>query len=187
MKKTVNKILVVALMLGTLSAGANTRFDGGVSKNSKLINKGSHIIITDHNGTVLYSGELKTSNDLTKIYDFSHLKNGIYLIEISKGYEIELTSIEVKNQMVKHLPESKTKLFKPVVRTEENKIIISKIATDSKAMWVKLYFEDELIYEDTIKGDAVLNRVYQLDNIKRGSYTAVITSDERVYKENFEI
>ena len=81
----------------------------------------------------------------------------------------------------------KKKIFKPVLRTENTQVIISKLALDSDDMTIELYFEEELFHTETLKGEQVLNRVYQLDDRLPGDYTAIIKSNGRVYVENFRI
>ena len=54
-------------------------------------------------------------------------------------------------------------------------------------MTVKLYFEDELIHKETLEGAKILNRVYKLDKTLPGTYTTIITFDDRVFVENFRI
>ena len=54
-------------------------------------------------------------------------------------------------------------------------------------MKVDLYFENELIHTETIKGGEIINRVYKLDKKIKGEYTAVVSSNNREYIENFKI
>ena len=54
-------------------------------------------------------------------------------------------------------------------------------------MKVELYYNSELIHSETVKGEAILNRVYKLDSKLKGDYTAVVKSDNRVFVENFRI
>ncbi len=81
----------------------------------------------------------------------------------------------------------KEKIFKPVFRFENSKVLISKLAIDSDEMTVELYYENELIYTENVKGKEILNRIYQLDETLRGDYKAIIRSSNRVFIENFRI
>ena len=76
--------------------------------------------------------------------------------------------------------------FQEIIDTygDERKSIIT---ANTKEMRVELYFEDELFYSETLEGEKIINRVYQLDRDLEGDYTAVIKADERVYVEHFRI
>jgi hypothetical protein len=82
---------------------------------------------------------------------------------------------------------TKEKNFKPVFRTYDARLIISKIGLDTNEMKVELYFEGELIYTDTVKGDEILNRVYKLDKNLPGEYSAVVMANDRTFTEKFRI
>jgi len=183
MKKVVRNILVVAVMLGTYTGYANKGANN--LPTSYDIKKGNYISIKDASGKVIFNGEISNSENISELFDFSQLKDGVYTVEVTKAYQIEVNSVEVKNHNVSI--NDKAKFFKPVFRTEDSKVIISKLALDAKEMEVELYFEDELFHTETIQGDKVLNRVYQLDKGLPGDYTAIVRSNDRVYVEHFRI
>jgi hypothetical protein len=172
-------------MLGTLTSYA----DGDLNKVSsfKHVNKGSHISVSDASGEVIYSGQIKYNGNLTTLFDFTKLKNGKYKVEITRDYDIEINTIEVKNSSVTFLSDLHKTIHKPVFRSKDAKILISKLALNDSEMKVELYFEDDLIHTETVKGDKILNRVYKLDQTLKGKYTAIIRSDNRVFVENFRI
>ncbi|MCA0131382.1 hypothetical protein [Winogradskyella alexanderae] len=184
MKTLVKVILVVAVMFGTYASYA---LDNAKNyETSHFVSEGNRISVYNSEGTVIYSGKVKNSGNLTRLYDFTQLDNGVYTIEINKDFEIEVSSIEVKNKKVKFV-HSKERIFKPVFRNKDSRLIISKLGVDTNEMNVTLYFEDNLIYSDTVKGDQVLNRVYRLDESLPGEYTAVVKFNNRVFTENFRI
>ena len=185
MKNLLKGILVVALMFGTYTSYASEKTDKIPTYH--FINEGSKISVYDESGNTIYSGTVKYNGNLTRLYDFTQLSNGIYTIEINKDFEIELTSIIVKNKEVTFSSNAKEKIFKPVFRNEDSRIIISKLGIDTNEMKVNLYFEDNLIYSDTIKGNQVLNGVYRLDETLSGDYTAVVKFNNRVFTERFRI
>jgi hypothetical protein len=185
MKNLIKGILVVAVMFGTYTSYANEKTDN--SPTYHYVNEGSKISVYDESGNTIYTGMVKYNGSLTRLYDFTQLDNGKYTIEINKDFEIEVTSILVNNREVTFVENSKEKIFKPVFRSEDSRIIISKLGVDTNEMKVTLYFEDNLIYSDTVKGSQVLNRVYKLDETQPGEYTAVVKANNRVFIENFRI
>lgn len=185
MKTLLIRILVVALMLGT--ATSNATVDLNKISTFKYVNKGSHISVSDSSGEVIYRGLVKYNGNLTTLFDFTNLKNGKYKVEITRDYEIEINTIEVKNSEVKFLSDLQRTIHKPVFRSQDAKLLISKLALNDSEMNIELYFEDDLIHTETVKGDKILNRVYKLDQTLKGNYTAIIRSDGRVFVEDFRI
>ncbi|SDG72008.1 hypothetical protein [Winogradskyella thalassocola] len=185
MKTLFRNILVLAVMLGTLTSYANETIKDTPS--SKMLSEGDHISVSNASGEVLYSGRINYNGQMKSLYDFSQLENGIYTVEVNKDYEIEINSVQVKNHLVTFLETSNKKIFKPVFRSKDSQIIISKLAIDTNKMTVELYFENDLIHSETIKGNDILNRVYKLDQNLKGNYTAIIRANDRVFVENFKI
>jgi len=185
MKTLIKSILVVVVMLGALIGYASEM--SIANPIPQFVNEGNHISVYDAFGNLMYSGKIKSNGNLIKLYDFTQLDNGIYKVEINKAFEIEVISFEVIHRIVKFVEGSKHRIFKPVFRNEDARLLISKLGADTKEMKVNIYFEDNLIYSDTVKGSEVLNRVYELDESLPGEYTAVVKSNNRVFTENFRI
>tara|TARA_R100001369_G_scaffold88287_2_gene124607 strand:+ start:119 stop:676 length:558 start_codon:yes stop_codon:yes gene_type:complete len=185
MKTELRNILLVAMMLGTYAAYSNEILK--VESTSITIKKRNHISISDAKGEVIYSGHINYNGDVTSLFDFTQLKDGIYRVEVNKDFEIEIHAVTVKNGILTFLQDFNEKIFKPVFRFEDSKVLISKLALDSEEMTVELYYENELIYTENVKEKEILNRVYELDETLRGDYKAIIRSNDRVYIENFRI
>ena len=185
MKKVVRNILVVAVMLGTCASYANEITN--ILPTSYKEKNDNYIKVTDASGKVIFSGQTKHFKNIEELFDFAQLKDGTYTLEITKAFEIDVNSFKVKDHSVTFIDNAKKKIFKPVLRTENAQVIISKLALDSDDMTIELYFEEELFHTETLKGEQVLNRVYQLDDRLPGDYTAIIKSNGRVYVENFRI
>lgn len=185
MKKVFKIILVLAVVLGTSTSYANEVLK--VESAFKYVNKGNHISVSDAFGEVIYSGEINNSGNLISLYDFSQLKNGKYDVEVTNGYKIEISTIEVNDSIVSILEANKKTVHKPVVRQKNASILITKLALEGETMEIELYFEGELIHTESLKGDTVLNRVYKLDENLKGSYSTVIKSNSRVFITNFDL
>lgn len=185
MKTLFKNILVLAVMLGTYTSYANATLE--VSPTFNNVNEGDLISVSDASGEVIYSGRINFKGNLQNLYDFSQLNDGIYSVEVDKDFEIVLNSVEVKNNVATFIESSNSKIFKPVFRTEDSRVIISKLAIDTNEMDVELYFENNLIHTETVKGEDILNRIYRLDKSLKGDYTAIIRANDRVYVESFKL
>ncbi|REG89232.1 hypothetical protein [Winogradskyella sediminis] len=185
MKTLFKNMLVLAVMLGTCTSYANATLEVLPTFNS--VKKGNSISVTDASGKIVFSGLINFNGNISHLYDFSQLKDGTYIIEVNKDFEIEISTVEVKNNTVSFINKRSEKIFKPVFRLENDKLLISKMALDYPKMEVELYYGNELIHAETVKGGEILNRVYQLDDTIKGEYTAVVKSNGRVFAKNFRI
>lgn len=185
MRTVFKNFLVLAVMLGTFTSFANEMLE--VTPTFNYVTKGNYISVSDAFGEVIYSGEINYNGNLTTLFDFTQLRNGKYDVEVTNGYRIDISTIEVKNNIVSVTDANRKTIFKPIVRNENFNVLISKLALDGEKMEVELFYEGDLIYSEIIGGGDVLNRVYKLDETLKGSYTTIIKSNDRVFVKNFRI
>lgn len=185
MKTVFKSILVLVVVLGTYTSYANETLE--VAPTFSEVSKGDYISVSNSSGEVVYSGRVNYDGNIKNLYDFSQLEDDIYTIEVNKDFKIDINAVQVKNNRVTFLENTNKTIFKPVFRSENSRVIISKLALDNQEMTVYLYFENELIHTETVKGNDILNRVYKLDETLHGDYRAVIKSNDRVFIENFRI
>jgi hypothetical protein len=194
MKTNRKIVLVVIFMLSTLFNYANNVNDFNniinvkkvkvVFKNAK---KGHILTIKDENGVQLHSETVSKEGDLSKVFDLSSLNNGKYTLELNKDFQIEIKTLEVKNNKVLFNKDSEKVIFKPVIRNEDNLLMITKISFDKKPMKIALYFDNEIISSETVKGETILNRVYKFDKKVKGNYKVIIFNNNRSYVHDFKI
>jgi hypothetical protein len=193
MKTMKTKVLAVAFILGAFVNYANSTNLNNVLNAKKVTiefndaKKGHLLTIKDKDGTILHSENVIKEGRLVKIFDFSKLENGIYSLELNKDFEIIVKTLEVKNNKVLFNENSKKVVFKPVIRNKKNILMISQIAFDKKPIKVVLFFDDEIIYSETIKSEVILNRVYKLDKEIKGNYKVIVYSNNRNYIQDFTI
>lgn len=194
MKTTIKNYIVVALMLGTLLGYANesnTSFksiDGKrVKVEFKAVKKGNTLTIKQRNGVILYSSEIKNTGTFSKIFDLSALTSGNYIAELEKDFEIIEKSFKVENGTVIFTSDDETE-FKPVIRTQNELVLISKISFNHKPVEVTIYYEDDVIYSETIvETKEILNRVYKVSKEQKGTYRVVVNTNKKSYTQDFKI
>lgn len=153
----------------------------------KGVKKGHHLTIKDEKGFVLYSENVKKAGNLIKFFNFSNLKEGNYTLELEKDFEIIVKTFTIVENDVKFNAEAKKVIYKPVIRNVENKLLVSKVAFDSKPVDIFIYYKSEIIFSETVKNDEIINRIYRLDKKEKGLYTVVLKSNDRSFSNNFEI
>ncbi len=185
MKMNLKKSVFVVLMLGTLIGYAN--------ETTKVVNEETIITrkkakqswsIKDSKGAIVYK-----QNGIAKIEAINsiELNDGAYTLEVEKDFKIELTPILVKNGITTLKRKSATTIFKPVFRKESNKVLVSQLAINSKALDVTIYYEDEIIFKDKVVGGTILGRVYKLRKDIKGDYKVIMKANDRTYINEFSL
>lgn len=194
MKTAIKNYLVIAtLMLGTLIGYANennTDFNFLKGKKIKVefktVKKGELLSIKNEEGNIIYSLEIKNSGSYSRIFDLSKLEEGNYTTELEKDYEIIIKSFSV---MAGDITFGKEQIiFKPVIRTENDLVLISKLNFEKKPVKISLYYNNDLIFSETItNSEALLKRIYKLSEKEEGSYSVVMHCDNKYYTKNFKL
>lgn len=192
MKKLVNRSLLVALMLGSLSSYASETYfekgtNNGVITTSKNVKKRTHLFIKTVTGKVVHEQTINVTNTGINDLDTSSLKDGYYTLEINKDFEIDVLNFTVvKGEAIFHKETEKT-IFKPVLRNEKNKILVSKLDFEGDPMKIAIYHENEVIYRDIVEGENLMKKVYVLQENIKGTYKVVAIANNRIYKNEFTI
>jgi len=194
MKTIKRRVLVVVFMLGTLFNYANNEKEFNKTVDAKKVKvgfkdvkKGQLLSVKDKNGFQLHSETVSSQGELIKFFDLSTLNNGVYTIELNKEFKIVIKSLLIKDNNVSFIKDSEKIIFKPVIRNKENLVLISKVNFDKKPVKITLFYNDEVIYSETLKGELMLKRVYRLDKELRGNYTVIVYCDDESYGNEFKI
>jgi len=193
MRTTIKNTLLVALMLGTLisyaTEGTNPA-NVAVAKRVKVefnaVKKGQTLSIKNENGLTIYTQDIKESGVYSKIFDLTALEDGYYTTELEKDFEVIVKKIQVKDGVVVSL-ENDTKIFKPVVRTQDNLLLISKLCLDKQPLKITLYYKNRILISETLNECELIKRVYKLSESEKGDYRVVISTDKRMYVKDFII
>ncbi|WP_146105299.1 hypothetical protein [Polaribacter butkevichii] len=187
-------VIIVALMFGTLIGYANNNISDNDLKAKKTVKvefnnvkKGQTLTIKNGEGVAVYNNEIKNSGNYSKTFDFSALEDGIYTAELNKDFEIIIKQFFVKNGLVTFLNNKNEKVFKPVIRVENNLLYVSKIAFNNEPLKVAIYYNNEEILSDTIEGNQILKRIYKLSEGQNGNYKVIVSTNDRSYVKNLTI
>ena len=185
MKHLFKNILVLAVMFGTFTSFGTESIK--ISSNSTFkITKGDLISVTDYSGKTIYSGRTKYTGDLKSLYNFTNLEDGLYSIEIEKDFEILSKTIEVKNHLVTFLESASETFFKPAIKLEKARLLVTQSLFKEETIEIEIYYKDDLILSEALIANPTLKRVYKLDETIKGSYTAIIRVNDRGDIENLE-
>jgi hypothetical protein len=192
--KTIKKITAAAFILASLIGYANEdkkTTNNKAKKTVKLVfnnvKKGQILSIRDEQGFELYNNKIKNSGNYSKIFDFSALKDGIYSAELNKDFKIITKKVIVKNGLVTFLNNKNETEFKPVIRTKNNLLYISKLAFNPESIKVTIYYKETAIFSETLKDKKYLKRIYKLSENEIGKYTVIIDTKDRYFVKDFTL
>lgn len=192
--KTIKKITLVVLMLVTTLSYAGKEETKEAVAFSKItvvefdnVKKGHKLLVKDEHGIILHSETVKNNGDLSKLFDLKQLKSGKYTVELDKDFEIIIKSFDIKNNTITFYSNTKTKIFKPTIRIENNKLLVSQMSLESDSIDVEIYYGDNLIYSEAVKGEKTINRIYKLSETEVGDYQAIIRTGDRTYVKSFKL
>ena len=192
MKTIIRKSLLVALMLGTLSSyatGTTLVDEKGTGKEVEIrtVKKGQILYIKNSEGKVLHEKTIEINGTFEKAFDFSSLRNGYYTLEVNKDFQIEVIPFTVIAKKATFYTQEEKTIFKPVIRTRDNRVMVSKLAFEEAQMHVTIYFEGDIIFKEKVEGENVLKRVYQLRKDIKGDYKVVMKANDRTYINEFSL
>ena len=193
MKTIIKKYLVAVTFLLSLVSYAtekniSTTIDGKkVKVEFTAVRKGQVLSIKNANNIVMYSDVIEMAGNYARTFDLTNLENGKYTAELEKDFETIIKPFLVANGLVTFTPEENKTIFKPVIRIQDNLLLISKISLEDQPVKITLYYKDAVIYTETSKDTKVLNRALRLLKNKKGTYTVAINADNKNYRKNFKI
>lgn len=197
MKKVIKNSILLGVMFTTMLSNATEIPSFIVKENLKKtvltiynVKKGNQLLIKDTNGIVIYREFILETGSYSKGFDLTTLPNGNYFFELEKDMEIKTIPFSVSANEVSFDKDNEISIFKPVVRSKENLVYISKLALSEESLSVKIYYEntdfEELIHSEVIKNTQVIEKVYKLLPNANGRYKIVMNTNGREYLEYIE-
>lgn len=197
MRNLRKKLLMIVMVMTSFLSFGNTEsgFENTITilNNTHLkvdfkdVKKGQVLTVISEDGTKVYSEVVKTSGKLVKVIDLSHLENGNYKIELEQDFQIIVNEVKISDNKVKYIANKSKVIFKPVIRTDNELLMVSKIAFDEKPLQLAIYFNNEVIYSETLKSDSIIAKAYRLQKDIEGPYKVVLYNNNRSYTHNFKI
>ena len=193
MKTIIKKHLVTFTILVSLANYAtenniSTPIDGKKVKVEFIaVKKGQVLSIRNANSIIMYSDVIEMAGNYARTFDLTGLENGKYTTELEKDFETIIKPFLVENRLVTFLPEENKTIFKPVIRIEDNLLLISKISLENQPVKITLYYKGDVIYTENTRDGKILNRVFRLLKNKKGNYTVAISANEKKYSKRFKI
>ena len=191
MKMTIRKIVFVAFLLGILNSYATETTLAANGNTSTVefftVKKGQNVSIKNSKGKVIQKKTMETDNSVDNTFDFNMLENGYYTLEVNKDFQIEVIPFTVVSGNATFYKKEEKTIFKPVVRTEANSLLISKLEFDAVPLEVRIFYEGDEIFSETVKGESLIQRAYKLEKQNKGYYKVVLKTNDRTYSNEFSL
>ncbi len=196
MKNLARKSLVAVGLMMSLSTLANDTEPTFKEKEKKVTNmrfenveQGSTLSIKDLNGLVLYNEAIDQKGDYSKGFDLTALPNGDYFFELNSELKIVVIPFNVKSSDVVFDKESEESIYKPVVRTKDNMVYVSRTVIEETPLSYKLYYANNYDLVHTAKFEELeeVKKTYDFSTAKKGNYVFVFESKGRKFTKNVKI
>ena len=180
MKRKILNVLLLITFFGYQTDGYSI-----TSSLKKSFKKGFYVKaetkldIIDSRGYTVISKFIKSDSLILDNFDLTNFENGDYLIELHKDLEVNVYKMVISDSGDAFL-DFTTKYFKPYIYNKDHKIFVNKLNLISNLVEVSIFYENELIYEEVIN-EKKLERVYNLDQSKKGHYEVLILAEDKTY------
>lgn len=196
MKNLARKSLVAVGLMMSLSTLANEselrikdREKSVTSISFENVVQGSSLTIKDKNGLVLYNESIEQSGDYTKGFDLTSLPDGDYFFELNSELKIVVVPFNVGSREVVFDKASEESIYKPVVRSKDNLVYVSRTAIDHTPLSYKIYYADnyDLVHTANFEELEEVKKIYDFSGAKKGNYVFVFESKGRKFTKNVKI
>lgn len=196
MKNLVRKSLVVFGLMMTLSISANEIKITTKVKDEKVtsmifnkVERGSTLRIKDQNGLVLYKEIIEEAGDYSKGFDLTTLPNGDYYFELNSESKIVVIPFNVKANQVLFDKNSEEFIYKPIVRTKDNLVYVSRTDLEHSPLSYKVYYSQnyDLVHTAEFNEMQEVKKMYDFSTAKKGNYIFVFESNGRKFSKKIKI
>jgi Domain of unknown function (DUF3244) len=138
-------------------------------------------------GTVLFKESVLGKSNYTRRYHLDVLSNGDYNVVIADAQTVTVQGIELMNDAITIKVADRKVAFAPSVSVSGNKVALFLMQTEKEATISIENENGEVIYKDTFKNVASLNKVFDLTRVGAGTYTMHIQTPVARFNETIVI
>lgn len=139
----------------------------------------SEISIFDEAGNVVYFKESEKSTGVSLVFNLSELENGIYTFKVKTGNASALREVEIHNGKVE-VKELKAQLD-PYFSLDGDLLKVLYLNYGSENMNLHIYKGNELIFELNLGNQFVVQKGFNISELKSGGFDIVLAGNNQVY------
>jgi hypothetical protein len=195
-----NNAVLRVLLISVLASGVVEFANAGGGVKIRPVDNRSKAIVTfsnfdskevffsienDAQSVVFYSEFVRNTSDFTKVFDFSLLKDGNYVLVVKVNNDVILEPILIENSSIS-VKQSK-KVSEPVFKQKDKSLLVFYKSPEEGMANVKfLDKNDDVIFDETIANES-LTRKYDISKLPVGSYKVALIDNDEYYNYNFEV
>lgn len=195
MKTMLKCTLVIALfaVANTIFASGNLRVNIQPVANEKavvlissLTESSLKISVTDNLGRLVYFKEsAEPSGNYRKVFDFSGLENGEYLLAVESGDLTTVRPFEVSRGVIKVGKEKTT--IEPFFAYDNGLLRCTYLNFPKENLKLSFFDKNTLIYTKDIGRNFNVCEGFNLSKLEEGKYTAVLSTGGKEYTYEIDI
>ena len=139
----------------------------------------SEISIFDEAGNVVYFKESEKSTGVSLVFNLSELENGIYTFKVKTGSASAMREVEIHNGKVE-VKELKAELD-PYFSLDGDLLKVLYLNYGGENMNLHIYKGNELIFELNLGNQFVVQKGFNISELKNGAFDIVLAGNNQVY------
>lgn len=141
--------------------------------------------LRDAEGTLVFSDNIESQKNRVK-YTLNKLPQDQYTVEITGNHSMEIYEIAITDEKVRLLDTER--YFKPTVKVENEKVYVDLLSIYDESLRIKVYNDiNEEVYTFSKDGKGSFNKVFNLENLEKGEYNMVISTDHFLDNKNVSL
>ncbi len=194
MKKLSNVLAVAVLVLfsGVAMASGNLKVNIEQGASDEAVVRISNVVASQfeieirnmNNDIVYYKQNSNPSQNVSKTFDFSRLRDGEYALEVRLDKETNQSILQVDNGKVLLVEQNKE--VQPFFALKNNRLEISYLNYEKDDVMFYVYDNRtrQLLHEAKLGSEFALHNAVDFSKLNNGSYDAVLVSANHVYEYN---
>jgi hypothetical protein len=145
----------------------------------------AYVTISDNYGTLVYGDRINSKTSSAKIFDFSNMKEGTYIIETESDYVDIKKKVVVNNSAIEVI--SKERSYKPIFIIKDDLLKINYLNKNMKDIELTLENSSKVFFEG--KDDAQLSyqKLLDISTLFNGQYYARLEVGDETFYYYFNI
>jgi len=156
--------------------------ENSVDLSLKNVSQRTHIAFKDGHNHTLFEQTINEGEKFDKTFNLELLPDGAYTVEINDNIKTKILPISISHDVVKVNNSQADEYYKPFVNEKDGKVYISQFSPNRVPLYVAIYNKDnELVYEETLKGKMDLGKIYDFSKSFKGQYRIYLESKGMSY------
>lgn len=190
MRKVVRTIATVALMFVvatgiakepklslTPNAEKSLNFEMDVKSEQTLVQ------ITDMNGAIIYSENIKETLEYSKKFNFESLDNGNYSLKVEDDLKETIFTFSVHEYEI--IIVDRKENAKPIFRKSGEKVFLNLLNLEKEAVKITVYdSENRVVYTQTITDTILVEKAFNFEGAFKDTYLVVVKNGKDIFYED---